>query len=137
MVEGDGTSAKENDGEGESGQGEGELVSAVTHESIVKVHLGDGDRHIDADGQGCNASEQAEQNEKAAKELGEGREVGGPGGEPEAGDELNMVVKSAEDLVVSVIDKHGAESEPHNEERERLQAIEVAQVSLLRERKID
>ena len=70
MVEGDaGPSAKENDGEGESGQGEGELVSAVTHESIVKVHLGDGDTHIDADGESSHASKQSQQNEKAAKGI--------------------------------------------------------------------
>ncbi len=77
---------------------------------------------------GGNASEQAQQDEQASKEFGEGGEVGGPGREPEAGHKLSMVVKSAEDLVVSVVEHDGAQGEAHDEECEGLQAVEVAQV---------
>ncbi len=57
-----------------------------------------------------------EQDERSAKEFSEGRKVGGPGRESEAGDELSMVLQSAENFVVSVTDHDGAESEAHNEE---------------------
>ncbi len=90
---------------------------------------------IYTDGKGGNASEQAQQDEQASKEFGEGGEVGGPGGEPEAGDKLSMVVKSAENLVVSVVEHDGAQGEAHDKECEGLQAVEVAQVVPPAERK--
>ena len=128
MIEGDGASTEKDEGKGEGGEGEGQFVSTVARHSVMEVHLGDGDREIDADAEGGYAGEQAEQQEQSAEELGEGREVGRPARESEAGDEVGVVVESAENLVVAV-DKHdGAESEAHDEEREGLQAIEVAQV---------
>ncbi len=135
VVERDGAGTEEDEGEGEGGQSQGEFVAAVAHQSVVEVHLGDGDGHIDADGKSSHASEQAQQDEQAANEFGEGGEVGGPGRESEAGDQLSMVVESAEDFVVSVADHDGAEGEAHDEERERLQAVEVAQSSSSGERK--
>jgi hypothetical protein len=123
VVEGDGAGAEEDEGEGESGQGQGEFVSAGAHQSLVEVDLGDGDGEIDADGNGGHAREQAQQDEDAAKELGERREVAGPGGETEAGDELSVVVESAENFLVSVAEHDCAESEAHDEESERLQAV--------------
>jgi hypothetical protein len=100
----------------------------LADQSIVKVHLGDGDGKIDADGEGGSASEEADQHEDAAEEFGEGREVGAPGRKSEAGDELNMVLKSAEDFVISVTNHDGAQSKTHHEQRQGLKAIEVAQV---------
>src|SRR5258708_40266455 len=88
----------------------------------------DGDAKVYADGKGGNASEQAQKDEQAAKEFGEGGEVGGPGREPEAGHKLSMVVKSAEDLVVAVVEHDGAQGEAHDEECEGLQAVEGGQV---------
>jgi hypothetical protein len=70
----------------------------------VEVHLGDGDGEIDADGKSSYASEQAQQDEQASKELGEGRKIRGPGRESEAGDDLRMMLQSAENFVVSVAD---------------------------------
>ncbi len=137
VIEGDGAAAEEDKGKCEGGESQREFVSTVAHHSVVEVHLGDGDGHIDADGQSCNASEQAQHNKKAAEELGEGGKVGGPARESEAGDELGVVVKSAENLVVSVDDHDSAKGEAHNEERERLQAIEVAQLVPPTERGID
>ena len=137
MVEGDGAGTEEDEGEGEGGQSQGKFVAAVAHQPVVEVHLGDGDGHVDADGASSHASEQAQQDEQAANEFGEGGEVGGPGRESEAGDNLSMVVKSAEDFVISVADHDRAEGEAHDEEREGLQAVEVAQSSSSGERKID
>jgi hypothetical protein len=136
VIKGDGAGSEEDEGECEGGQSQGEFVSAVAGHPIVEVHLGDGDGQVDADGSSGHTGEEAEQNEKAAKELGKGRQIGGPGREPEAGDELGMVVESAENLVEAVDSHDGAEGDTHDKEREGLQAIEVAQVIPPAERRI-
>ena len=94
----------------------------------MKVYFGDGNGEIDADGESSDAGKEPDQHEQAAKEFGEGREVGGPAGQSEAGDELYVVVKSAEDFLISVADHDGAQGETHDEQCQRLQTIEVAQV---------
>jgi hypothetical protein len=128
VVEGNGAAAEKDEGECESGETEGEFVPAGANHSVVEMDLQDGDGEIDADSDGGDAGEQAQQQEQAAEEFGEGGKISAPGWKPEMGDHINVVVESAENLVVSV-DKHdGAESETHDEEREGLQAIEVAQV---------
>jgi len=127
MVERHGAAAEEDEGKSEGGQGEGQFVSTVAHQSVVDVHLGDGDGEIDADGKSSHPSEQAQQQEQTAKEFSEGRKVSGPGGESEAGDELGVVMESAENFVVSVVKHNRAQGEAHDEESEGLQAIKVAQ----------
>jgi hypothetical protein len=134
VVQGDGAGAEEDERKGEGCQGKGEFVSAVAHESVVEVNFGDGDRQINADGEGGYAREQAEQDEDAAEEFCERREIAGPGWEPEAGDELSVVVESAENFVVSVAEHDCAERKAHDEKRERLQAIKVAH-GILRRKK--
>src|SRR5208282_4845983 len=114
-------------GESESGQSQGELGSAVADQSVVEVHLGDSHGEIDADGESSHASEKAQQDEQAAREFCEGREVGRPARESEAGDQVGMVVKSAEDLVVPDVEYDRAQGKAHEEKSEGLQAIEVAQ----------
>ena len=94
----------------------------------MEVHFGDSHRQIDADGKSGAAGEQADEHEEAADELGEGGEIGGPAGKPEAGDELNMVVKSTEDFVIPVADHDGPQSKAHHQQSQGLQAIEVAHV---------
>jgi hypothetical protein len=44
-------------------------------------------------------------------------------------DHFNVVVKSAEDLVVTMNEHDGAQGEAHEEKREGLQAIEKAHVN--------
>src|SRR5258708_14103153 len=90
VVEGNGAGAEEDKGESQGGQPEREFGCAGAHQSVVDVDFGDGDAKVYADGKGGNASEQAQQDEQASKEFGEGGEVGGPGGEPEAGHKLSM-----------------------------------------------
>ena len=128
MVEGDGTTSEKDEGECESGESQGKFISAVAHQSIVEVHLGDGDRHVDANRKSSHPSEQAEQNQQTTEKFGEGGKVCTPGGKAQAGDELNMVLKAAKDFMVSVVENNGAEHEAHHEKCERLQAIKVAQV---------
>ncbi len=128
MVEGDGACAEEDEAEGEGSEREGKFVAVVAHQSVVEVNLGNGDGEIDADGKSGRACEQAEQNQDAAEEFSERRKIASPGRETEAGDELGMVVESAENFVVAVAKHDCAEGEAHDEECERLQAVEVAQV---------
>ena len=125
VVEGDGAAAKEDEGKGQGSQSQRGFVSA--DQAVLEVRLGDGDRQINAKGEASYASEQPQQNEQAAEEFGEGGDVGGPGRKPQAGDKLSMVVKSTENLVVAVVEHDGAQDEAHDEEGERLQAVEVAQ----------
>jgi len=127
VVEGNGAAAEEDKGECEGGQSEREFGSAVADQSVVDMHLGYGHGKIDADGKSSYASEKAQQDEQPAKEFGERREIRGPGGESEAGDELGMVVKSAENLLVPVVEHDSAQGKAHEEKSEGLQAIEVAQ----------
>jgi len=126
VVEGDGACAEEDEGEGQGGQGEGGFISA--DQAAVDVIFGDGDGEIDADSECRDAGEEAEQDEQGAKEFGEGGDVGGPGGETEAGNKLGVVVESAENFVVSVEEHDEAQGEAHDEEGEGLQAVEVAHV---------
>lgn len=82
---------------------------------------------INADSESRGAGEQANEDEQPAEELGEGGKIGGPGGKSEAGDEVSMLLKSAENLVISVSDHDGAKRKAHDKKCEGLQSIEVAQ----------
>jgi hypothetical protein len=117
VVEGDGATAEEDEGESEGGQGQGEFVSAIAHQPIVEVYLGDGDGQIDADGKSCHTGEQAKKNQQTSEEFSEG---GNPAGQSEAGDGINVVVKSAEDLMVSMAHDDCPKSQAHHEKREGL-----------------
>jgi hypothetical protein len=128
VIEGNGAAPEEDEGKREGGEGQGEFVSAITHQSIVEVYFRDGDGHVDADGKRRHTSKQAQQDEQAAKELGEGGEIRCPGWQSEAGDKLSMLVESTENLMVSVVYDDCAQSQAHDEECERLQTIEEAHV---------
>ena len=130
MVEGDRSSAEKDEAEGKGGESQGEFVSAVAHQSIVEVYFGDGDAKIDADGKSSAAGEEADKHEQAAKKFGERGDIGQPGGNPQAGNEVSMLLKSAEDLMVSVAHHDSAKGKTHHQECQGLQPIEVAQLCL-------
>ncbi len=129
MIECDWTRAEKNEAEGQSRNRQWELISALPYQSVVEVHLGDGDGKIDADRESGDSGEQTDEHENTAKEFGKCGKIGGPAGKTEAGDELNVVMKSAENFVISVAGHDGAEGQTHYQKGEGLQAIEVAQVS--------
>jgi hypothetical protein len=137
VVKGDWPGAEKNQGECQSGQSQRKFVAAIAHQSLVEMHFGDGDRQIDADSKGRKASKQADQNEQAPKKFGEGREISAPCWQAEAGDELSMMMKAAENLLVSVADHDCAKDETHDQKRERLQTIKIAQEIPPGERRID
>ncbi len=135
MVEGDRSSAEKNKSKSKSGKSQRKFVSVLTHQSVVQVNFGDGDAQIDTDGKSRRTSEQAEENEQAPKEFGKGRKVGSPARKSQTGDELNVMVESSENLLISVTNHDSAKGQTHDEERKRLQTIKVAQVSPPVERK--
>lgn len=114
VIESNRTAAEKNEDECECGHGQRKFVSAIAHQSIVEVHFCDCDGKIDTDRKGRNASEQAYQNEQATKKFRERGKIGAPSRKPEAGDELNVVVKPAKNLVVPVVKHDGAECEAHD-----------------------
>lgn len=129
MIECDGACTEEDETEGKGSEREREFVTPIAHQSVMKVDFGDGDGQIDANGKSREAGEQADQHKDAAKKFGKGGKICGPAGEPEAGDELNMVVESTENFMVSVSDHDGAQGKAHDKESQGLQAIKVAQVA--------
>jgi hypothetical protein len=129
VVEGDGSSAEKDKGEGKGGESHSEAVSVISDQPVVRGYLPDRDTHIDANSESGCASEQAEQHEQTSEELGEGRKIPAPCGQTEAADELNVMVQSAENLVIAEVDHDCAESEAHDEKSERLQTIQKAQTS--------
>ena len=128
MVEGDRSSAEKDEAKGQGGKSQGEFVSAVAHQPVMEVYFSDGDAKIDADGKSSAAGEEADKHEQAAKKFGERGDISQPGGNPQAGNEVSMLLKSAEDLVVSVAHHDSAKGKTHHQECEGLQPIEVAQV---------
>src|SRR5580693_2398326 len=92
------TAAKKHQREGNRSHCERELESTFAHQSVVPMDFPDGYAQIDTDGEGGQASEESDENHEAAKELSEGRQVGRPSGQSEAGDKLSVMMKSAEDL---------------------------------------
>src|SRR5579862_2977013 len=133
MIEGNGAAAEKDQSECDGGESEREFKAAVSGQAVVPVNFDNGDNHIDADGKSRRASEKADQNEQAAEELGESGEIGAPPGEAEALHNLNVVMKSAKNLVVSMHREDYAKGEAHDEEREWLQTIEVAHKCLRKE----
>jgi hypothetical protein len=135
VIEGDGTAIEAHQGKSESRECEWKFESSVARQSVVKVHFGDGDAHIHAKRESGNAGKQADKDEDSAEKFGESGDVSTPGRKAQAGNELNVMMKAAKNFVISVDEKNDSERQAHNQERERLQSIEVAQEILRRERK--
>jgi hypothetical protein len=91
------------------------------------MNFGDGNRYINRDGQCRHARKQTEKNKDAAEKFGERGEVSRPSWQSETRYELNVMMKTAEDLLISVADHDRAQGEAHDKQREGLQAIGVAQ----------
>jgi hypothetical protein len=127
VIEGDGAAIEAHQGKSQNRKGEGKFVSPIARQSVVKVHFGDGDAYIDAKRESGNAGEQADEDEDSAEKFGESRDVCTPGRKAQAGNQLNVMMKAAENLVISVNEKNDSERQAHDQQRERLQSIEVAQ----------
>lgn len=127
VIEGDRTAAETDECEGQRRQAQRKFISPIARETVLKMDLGDRDAHVDTNSQGGNAGKQADQDQQAANELGEGGQIRRPARQSEALDKLHVVMKSSENFVVSVDGKDGADGEAHHQKGKRLQSIEVAQ----------
>ena len=114
MVESYRTTTEESEAKCQGGQRQRKFVSIVANEPVVKMYLGNGDCHVDADGKRCHASEQADQDQQPAEEFGEGRKVSAPGRETETGHKLDVMVKSAKYFLITVDNKDRAEHKAHD-----------------------
>jgi hypothetical protein len=130
VVQSNGAGAEEDQSKSQSGYRERELDSVITGQSIVQVHLPDRDAEIYADGKSRDAGEESRQDEQAAQEFREGRNVAQPAGKTETGHEIGVVMQAAENVMVAMHDHDGAQGEAHEKKREWLQAFRVAQRDL-------
>jgi hypothetical protein len=131
VIESDSAAAEENQRERERGQRQRKFKSAIARETILKMNFRNGNAHVDANGESGEARKQAGQNQQATEEFRKGGKVGRPPGQSQALHKLNMVMKPAKNFAVSVGDHHCAECQAHDEQREWLQTVEVAQSTLL------
>lgn len=128
MIKRNWTAAKENQSERQGRQGQWKLNSAIARETIVNMHFGDSGGHVDANRECRGAGEETDKNQQTSEELCKRREICRPAGQAETLHKLNMVMKSAENFVITVDDKNNAQGQAHNKKGKRLQTIEVAQV---------
>jgi hypothetical protein len=126
VVNGDRASSKEDQGKRKTGCSKGELESVIARQPIVQMHLPDRDDQVHADGEGCGSSEESRQYKYSAQELGERRDIAGPGGQPQAGHEISVVMETAEDFVRAVYRHNGTQNNAYHKKRKWLQAFEVA-----------
>ncbi len=128
MIERDWTAAKENQGERQGRQRHREFVARRPKESIVNMHFRDGNGHVDENGESGSTGEKTDENQQASEELCKRREICGPARQAETRHKLNVVMKSAENFVITVDSHNYTQRKAHHEQGKRLQTIEVAQV---------
>lgn len=130
MVNSYGTSAKEDEAEREGGSRHGEFIPWAVggpDESVVPVHLPNGNEQIDKNRERCRAREKSRQDQQATDEFGEGGHIAEPCRQSETGDHLRMVMQSSENFVRAMRDHDDSQGETHYQQGERLQTIEIAQ----------
>jgi hypothetical protein len=114
MVQRDGAGAEENKSKSKSSDGKGELEAAIAGQAIVQMHFPNGDREIDADGEGGSAGKETGQDQQSTEKLREGGKVSCPGWQTQAAYELGVMMKASENFVISVRDHDGAERDAHD-----------------------
>src|ERR1035437_821539 len=95
VVNGNGTSAKKDQGEGQGSRREGELISGTigsSDESVVQVPFPDGNKQIDENGERRNSGEESCEDQQPTEKFGEGGDIAQPCGQAETGHHLRMVV---------------------------------------------
>src|SRR5258706_15609260 len=91
------------------------------------MNLHDDDGHFDQEGQRDIASEQTKNDRDSAKEFRSGGKISHPSRDAQRADELLMSMEPAEDFFVSVRDHDRSKHQTHDQECERLHAIERIQ----------
>ena len=130
VVQSDGAGAEEDQSKSQRGRRQGELHSVIAGQPIVQVHFPDRDDEIYADGESRDPGKESRQNEEAAQELREGRNVAHPLGQTKTRHEFGVLMQASENFVVAMHDHNGAEGETHEKKRKWLQAFRVAQGDL-------
>ncbi len=126
VIDRDRTCAEKDEREGDDRDRQGKFESVIAGEAVVPVNFPDGNDHVDADGGGRGAGEKSGENQQSAEKLCEGRQIAGPDGKTQAGHKVGMVMESAEYFVGAMNNHHRSQSQPHTQQSEGLQTIEVA-----------
>lgn len=127
-IDGDGAGAGEDQRESDGGAGHREFKSAVAGEqSVRQMHFQDCDEHIHEDCERGQPGEKTDKNQDAAAELGHNHEIGHEGRQAhlmhDAGDHVHVVGN----LLPTVGDHDGAESQSQDEQCQGLQAVQEVQ----------
>ena len=93
MIESDRACAEEDQSKSQRGCGQGELESVIARQPIVQVHLPDRDNEVHADGESRDPGKESRQNEQAAQELREGRNVAHPLGQTKTCHEFGVLMQ--------------------------------------------
>jgi len=127
VIEGDRAGAEEDQSKSQRGCGQGELVSVIAGQTVVQVHFPDCDHEVHADGESRDPGKEARQDEQAAQEFREGRNVAQPVGQTKSCHQVGVLMQAAENIVVAMDDHDRAQGKAHDKKGKRLQAFRVAQ----------
>src|SRR5580698_2944563 len=93
---------------------------------MMQVDSEDGDGHINGYAEGGDGDEQAEDEQRSAKEFREGCDIAQPVGQAEVANCLREAVERAawEDFVPAVNEHDGAENDASDEHSQRLKTVQ-------------
>ncbi len=131
-VQRDGTCPKEGQCKSNRRQRKRELVTALAEQAVLPMHFPDGYGHVDQDGECGETSEESHDHQDASKEFRTGGQVRHPARQAQAADHVHVVLHASEEFLRAVAYHYGSECDSHHEQRQRLQAVKVAQWILLR-----
>jgi len=129
-IDGDRSSAKEDQRKRNRSERQRELVSSLAEQTMGQMDLEDGHQHVNANCERSNAREQPKQHENSAEELGSRHDVGEPRRDVHAGKEAGEGMHMAIYFFVAMTDHHGTQCQAQNEKSDGLYPIQIVQQSL-------
>ena len=121
-------SAKAKQRQSDRCEGQRKLEASLSHQTIFKMHLPDGNTHFDQDRQREEAREQPQYKRNAAEKFRSGGKIRHPWRQPERRDHIHVMVKSFEYLAIAMRDKDRPQRKPHDKLRERLKAVQEIEI---------
>lgn len=127
-VKRNGPGTQENQGESEGCASQGELESALAEQAVLEVHFEYGDQHVNEDGECRHTGKQAEDDQDAAAEFGGCHHVCHPLRDAEVPQKAHDAGKVPCNFLPAVGDHDCAQCQSHDQQCQRLQPIEIAQL---------
>lgn len=129
-IQGDRSSAEEDQRKRDCSERKRELVSTRAEQAMGEMDLEDGHHHVDANCESSKAREQPQEDQNSAEELGDCHDIGEPGRNVHAGEEAGEIMDVTIHFVVAVADHHGTQCQAQDEKSDRLYPIQIVQQSL-------